>query len=295
MSTLSGIRLKWILVGLCSFAVGYVFRIERWRKMLARTNPKLTWLDCAGPFMASFAVNNVFPFRSGDVLRAFAFNSQLGVSSGNVMASLLYERLLDFFIILFLFGVALYTFEDHITPFINIGIGAIIFGLISILLILLFPSKMEPFFLIVGKATIRLSSKFGTSLVQEINKGFETLKYLSERAQILNLFALSLIAWIFEGFVFWFVAYATPSINNPLGGWLAFPVGTLATLIPSTPGYIGTFDYFTSLSMAECNNNQIASTAYALLVHGLLWFPPTITGGFFILLKSLRLAVHEKK
>lgn len=293
-NTLSEARLKWIFAGLCFFLIGYMFRIERWRKMLACTNPELKYLDCAGPFLASFAVNNILPFRAGDVLRAFAFNAQLGVSSGTVIATLLFERLLDFFTILLLFGAALYAFGD-IGHYINIGIGTIVLGGISILLVLRFPEKTEPFFLFIGKVAMRLSSKYGTILIQEINKGFETLKYLSRGTEILNLLTLSFFAWTSEGFVFWFAAYAIPSIDNPLGGWLAFPVGTLATLIPSTPGYIGTFDYFTILSMTGCQNNQIAATAYALLVHGLLWLPPTVLGGIFLVARSIRIAVQVKK
>jgi len=31
-------------------------------------------------------------------------------------------------------------------------------------------------------------------------------------------------------------------------------------------------------------NNLIVATAYALLVHVLLWFPPTLIGGVYLLL-----------
>jgi uncharacterized membrane protein YbhN (UPF0104 family) len=73
-------------------------------------------------------------------------------------------------------------------------------------------------------------------------------------------------------------------VTGPLAGWLALPVGTLATLIPSTPGYVGTFDYFTVKAMTELGNTTAAATAYALLVHALLWLPPTLVGGLYLLL-----------
>jgi uncharacterized membrane protein YbhN (UPF0104 family) len=69
---------------------------------------------------------------------------------------------------------------------------------------------------------------------------------------------------------------------------LALPVGTLATLIPSTPGYVGTFDYFTVRAMSVLGNSISASTAYALLVHILLWLPPTLIGGLYLLLNPIK-------
>ena len=58
-----------------------------------------------------------------------------------------------------------------------------------------------------------------------------------------RLLLWSVLAWVTEGLVFWFAALALPSVDNHLAAWLAFPAGTLATAIPSAPGYMGTFDY----------------------------------------------------
>jgi uncharacterized membrane protein YbhN (UPF0104 family) len=69
----------------------------------------------------------------------------------------------------------------------------------------------------------------------------------------------------------------------PQAAWLALPVGTLATLIPSAPGYAGTFDFFTAQAMALLGNPIAAATAYALLVHALLWLPATLVGGVLLL------------
>jgi uncharacterized membrane protein YbhN (UPF0104 family) len=101
---------------------------------------------------------------------------------------------------------------------------------------------------------------------------------------MIRLVIWSLAAWLAEGGVFWFSGLALSSITTPTAGWLALPVGTLATLIPSTPGYVGTFDFFTVKAMSALGNSTPASTAYALLVHVLLWLPPTLIGGVYLLL-----------
>ena len=122
----SGAIVTWVLVGFIAFGIDYACRIERWRLMLMRDNQTLSWHQCAGPFMSSFAANNVLPFRAGDILRAFAFNRQLGVSSGIVIATLFVERLLDLLMVIVLFGIALLVFSLNASAFSGIG-GATLF------------------------------------------------------------------------------------------------------------------------------------------------------------------------
>ena len=279
-----GTNTSWIIIALTAFFLGYVCRINRWCLMLQCDNAHLRWRHCAGPLLASFAANNVLPFRAGDVLRAFAFNRRLGVSSGIVMATLFVERLLDLLMVLLLLGVALAVFGLDVSNFAGVGSAALVAIAIGILLLLLFPQLFAPLAIASGKLVARLAPKLGEKLLQEINKSLEMLVHLSKGGTMIRLVIWSIAAWLAEGCVFWFAAIALSSITVPTGGWLALPVGTLATLIPSTPGYVGTFDYFTIRAMTALGNNLIVATAYALLVHVLLWFPPTLIGGVYLLL-----------
>jgi len=279
-----GTTTAWAIGGLFAFAVGYACRIERWRLMLTRENPRLKWNHCAGPFLGSFAANNVLPFRAGDVLRAFAFNGRLEVSSGIVLATLFVERLLDLLMVLVLFGGALAFFALDASGFAGVGSATLIAAAIVILLLLLYPAMFAPVVITIGKRIARMAPTLGQKLLDEISKSMITLAHLSKGHTMIKLLAWSLAAWLAEGCVFWFAALALPSIATPAAGWLALPVGTLATLIPSTPGYVGTFDYFTVRAMSTLSNSSAASTAYALLVHALLWLPPTLIGGLYLLL-----------
>ena len=102
------------------FYIGYSCRIERWRLMLNRDNPKLGWRNCAGPLMASVAANNVLPFRSGDLLRAFGFNRRLGVSAATSATSLVVERLLDLLMVAAFLGIALAYFGMESSSFLSL-------------------------------------------------------------------------------------------------------------------------------------------------------------------------------
>ena len=56
----------------------------------------------------------------------------------------------------------------------------------------------------------------------------------------------------------------------------------------------GTFDYFTARAMTELGNDAGAATAFALLVHILLWLPPTLIGGIYLLLNPTRTSQEAK-
>lgn len=279
-----GTNTSWIIIALTAFFLGYVCRINRWCLMLQCDNHHLRWRQCAGPLLASFAANNVLPFRAGDVLRTFAFNHRLGVSSGIVVATLFVERLLDLLMVLLLLGVALVVLGLDVSNFAGVSSAALVAIASGILLLLLFPQLFAPLAIASGKLVARLAPKLGQKLLHEINKSLVMLVHLSKGGTMIRLVIWSIAAWLAEGCVFWFAAIALSSITAPTAGWLALPVGTLATLIPSTPGYVGTFDYFTVRAMCTLGNNLVAATAYALLVHVLLWLPPTLIGGVYLLL-----------
>lgn len=285
----AGTDAGWVAAALVAFCGGYACRIARWRAMLARDNPQLAWSDCAGPLLASFAANNVLPFRAGDVLRAFAFNSRLGTTSGTVLATLFVERLLDLLMVLVLFGAALAAFGLDASALAGVGSAMLIVLGLAILGVLLFPQSFAPLARWGGRLAARVSPRIGDKLNTEIDRGLATLGHLASGSTMARLVGWSIAAWLFEGCVFWFAALAVPGLAEPLAGWLALPVGTLATLIPSTPGYVGTFDYFTVRAMTALGNGQVVATAYALLVHALLWLPPTLAGGAYLLATRTRI------
>ncbi|SNS23762.1 hypothetical protein SAMN06265795_101658 [Noviherbaspirillum humi] len=283
-----GVEQHWVAAALLSFVAGYVCRIQRWRLMLQVARPGLRWADCAGPFLASFAVNNVLPFRAGDVLRAFAFNRRLGVTSGSVLATLLVERLLDLLMVLVLFGAALAVFGLQASQLAGIGGATLILAGGMVMMVLLFPGLFSPILQAFGKVAGRVAPSLGVRMQEEIGKILSTLAGMARGGNMIRLIAWSAMAWLAEGGVFGFAALAIHSITMPSASWLALPIGTLATLIPSTPGYVGTFDYFTVHAMTALGNERTAAVAYALLVHALLWLPPTILGGLYLLMRPAR-------
>ena len=276
----------WIIGGVAIFFTGYSARVYRWRIMLSDANGGITWAGAFGPFMASMAANNVLPFRAGDVLRAFAFTKWLGQGAPAVLATLLVERLLDLLILLLALGLALTWFgmtSETAGQLVGMGAGGLMVLAFAVLAVLLFPGLLAP----VVFWCISLLGKLSTALAAKIQGAaenvFATLKSQAHGPRMIVLIFWSLIAWTCEGLVFYCAARAVPALTDATAALLAFPVGTLSTLIPSTPGYLGTFDFFVIQSMQLLDNPAAAAAAFAVLVHLILWLPITILGGLSLL------------
>lgn len=285
---LASSRISFMAFAFLSVIVGYSCRIERWRLMLTFENATLRWSVCAGPMLASFAANNILPFRAGDLMRALAFNGTLGTTSGVVLATVFVERLLDLLTVLGLFGVAIAALDIGSHGAVGVS-GVLLIGIAAaVLSIVLFPSILAPLIGVLTRCAAQWAPRFGTRIGEEGAKSLSTLEHLARGGRMMPLVLWSVAAWVAEGCAFWFTALALPSLTRPNGGWLALPVSAFATLVPSTPGYVGTFDYFTVVAMTTVGNDPTSSTVYGFLIHIVVWLPSTVVGGTYLLLRSIR-------
>lgn len=281
-AALAAAKPGWIATGVGFFLVGYSCRIARWRQMLLRDNPGLAWAPIGVAFYGSIAANNILPFRAGDALRVFGFSKYLGVPVSTLLATLFVERLLDLFCLLIAFGLALLLLPlagGAAGTLVGVGGSGLIAIGTGVAVVLLFPQLFEP----LARFTLGMLAKVSPGIAEKlgafVDNSFATLRHLSHGPRMLILLLWSAGAWGCEGAVFWAVANAVPAMAEPSAGWLAFPVGTLATLLPSTPGYVGTFDFFAIKAAQAMGNSAGAAAAFALLVHLVIWLPATIIGG----------------
>jgi len=273
-----------VLLALLAFVAGFACRTARWHAMLRTDNPELRWTRSCGPFVASFAVNNLLPLRAGDLLRIVGFNRRIGVAAGPVAASMFVERLLDLMMLLAMLGLALSLFDLQLNQLARISSSGLLLLAAGILLVLAAPQLVAGLVQLVFGGMAKVAPGLVARLRPPVEQALSTLLRLSSGTTLLRLLAWSVTAWFFEGLMFWLAARALPAIDMAHAGWLAFPIATLSTLVPSTPGYVGTFDYFASQAMQILGNTPNASAVYAIVVHLLLWLPPTLVGAIYLLI-----------
>jgi uncharacterized membrane protein YbhN (UPF0104 family) len=105
------------------------------------------------------------------------------------------------------------------------------------------------------------------------------LSLVRGRGRLLRMVGLSLLAWCSELSLF---LVLMPSLGIPASVPVAFLVGTaanFATLVPSAPGYVGTFEAALTTVLRDTAGieNELA-LAYAFVVHATLFLPVVVLG-----------------
>lgn len=277
---------RWLALAPGFLAAGYACRVARWRAMLAGARPGIGMGRCAVPLLGSIAANNLLPLRMGDVLRCVGFSRWLGLDAGTITATVLVERLLDLLAVLVALGLALLILAPGLPLVGTAGGGLVALGLLALLLLLV-PGLLHPLLRLAERGLRRLSPRAGAGFAGFAAPLMRMLATLARGRRMRVLILWSAAVWGFEGATYWAVAMALPAMAVPAAGWLAMPAGTLATLLPSTPGHIGTFDYFAIKAAEGLGNTAAAATAFAVLVHAVLYLCTTLAGGVCLLIWRL--------
>ncbi|HEY9845808.1 MAG TPA: lysylphosphatidylglycerol synthase transmembrane domain-containing protein, partial [Candidatus Caenarcaniphilales bacterium] len=280
-----------LLFAFVFLAAGFFTRITRWWWMLRIFEPRLPLSNCIRPFLVSLAVNNTVPFRAGDLLRTVGFRDELRSPPMRVLGTLVIERLLDLLVLLAFFFIGFIGLSsvaaNRFPPlFINATIAIAAICLIGLLMLLLLPNQVQQVFRWLSDRGWLGKHKTMIRAQAWLLQLFDALLLLRSPKLSFQLLALTILAWTFEGGVFGAVAWSLQADSALLGPWFSLALGTLATLVPSSPGYVGTFDYFAMLGLISYGSNREVAAVFALLIHLLLWAPVTLIGA--VLLATLQ-------
>jgi uncharacterized protein (TIRG00374 family) len=269
----------WLLAaGLAALTADLTARIARWWLMLRAVEPGLSFRACVRPFLGSLALNNTVPLRAGDVVRVFGFRRALRAPAAHLAGTLMLERMLDLLVLLAILFAGLLGTSHVFPPAFTIAAAAAGLVTLSALVALtVFPQAITRALQALVARVFR-----GRSWVPAVSRTVaqvtSALALLRAPGRAAGLLSLSLLAWLLEGAVFACVAWSLDLPVPWLAPWLALGAATLATLLPSSPGYVGTFDYFAALGLAAYGAPAAGATAFALLTHLMLWLPVTAAG-----------------
>jgi len=274
-----------LALGLLSLAAGFFVRIVRWWTMLRALEPGLPLRACVRPFLLSLAVNNTMPLRAGDIVRAVGFREALRSPVMRVVGTLLIERVLDLLVLVALFFAGLLAVPPGKVPPAFVTAAAVLgaAALVGLLVLVFSPRLIRWLVDRVAGTTLLAEWAWTPRLREAVHRLVDTFALIRSPARALQLLSLSLLAWLLEGAMYACVAWALHVGGSHIAPWFAAATGTLATLIPSSPGYVGTFDYFAILGLTAFGARRAAATAFAMAVHLMLWLPVTLAGAAFLI------------
>ena len=291
------LSLPFLLGSLGVLALGNAVRVVRWWWMLRALEPDLGLSRCVGPFLASVAVNNVVPFRAGDALRILGFRDQLNSPPMRVLGTVVVERILDVAVLLGVLAVCLAGVSDGVLPPTLANLAGWLFVLCvggAVVLVWLAPRLADLRHQSPSGRFARLAGRRWPAVAEQLGHLGDALVIARHLPRALVLVGLSILGWVLEGAMFVVVAVAFGTDYMSGAPWLSLAAGTLATVIPSSPGYVGTFDYFAAQGFAAYGSPISQAVAFAVTVHALLWVGLTLAGAPFAVLRALALRRNPK-
>jgi uncharacterized protein (TIRG00374 family) len=284
--SLRGASYVWLVPALVIYFAGVVVRSLRWAWLLRPIQyigPRRLFPIVAIGYMG----NNVLPLRAGEVVRSYALSARFGVRKTGSLATIAVERIFDGLTMVLFMTIA--SLSVALTADLrNLFIIAI--GLFVALSVMLFMVVFAPGIRVrlVRIAVSLLPDRFGSRVERMAASFVEGLGILRRRQDLLLVTVASLVAWGCEASMYYFIAQGFNLDISPAAVLMVTAVANLATLIPSSPGYVGPFEAGVLLVLAGALGIQReAALSYAVVVHAALYFPITLVGFFFWWRESL--------
>lgn len=276
----------WIIPAVAVYTIAVVIRTWRWQAMLrpiAQIPLRRLWPVVVIGYMG----NNVYPARAGEVLRSYVLRRREGVAMSASLATVVLERLFDGLIMLLFVFVTLpfaplpAVYSQVVTVF------SAVFG-VALLFFLVLASRPAQFLRLWQWLAMRfLPARFasiGSDIVTKFVSGLQSLKSPRE---MLIIFASSALIWLTETGKYWVIMQGFPFQVDFTVLMLMTAVVNLATTLPSTPGYAGTFDVPGILVLQRYGIDQALATGYTLVLHVALWLPITLLGAWYMLREQM--------
>jgi len=283
-AALAAARWQLLPVAVGLYFVGVWLRSVRWGLLLPAHAVRTTTLFRA--LIVGFTVNNVLPFRAGEVARAYLLAQWCRIPYGATVASLLVERVLDGLSLAVLLLVAL-TLPLPLPPpayLLLVGVLAAAGFLASAGVLALAAWRASAVTAVASFVARRLPPRFGVRVESIATSFASSLSLVHSPDRLARLLGLSLLAWCFELGVFFVLLV---SFGLPASYPLALLVGSaanFATLVPSSPGYAGTFDGVVIKVLSDAAGvGAVPALAYDIAVHYFTLYLPVVVVGTLVL------------
>jgi uncharacterized protein (TIRG00374 family) len=270
---------NWLLIApaIGLYFVGVWLRSARWGLLLPEHTVNTGTLFRA--LVVGFTVNNLLPLRMGEVARAYLLSRWGQVSYAATVASLLVERVLDGLSLALLLILALLLLPSAPTYLWVVGTVAGC-GFLAGACVLALAAWRAALLTALAQFVARfLPERFRATLVSAAESFARSLALVHDPVRLARLLGLSVVAWCAELGLFFVLMFSLGIGGGYPQALLVGSAANFATLLPSSPGYAGTFDAaLTKVAQDALDISAGLAGAYDIIVHATLFLPVVVVG-----------------
>jgi uncharacterized protein (TIRG00374 family) len=260
--------------------VSHFFRALRWRYML----DPIRRLDVGSLFSSliiGYMANTVMPAHLGEILRAYVLSRKRSISASATLATIVMERVIDVFTLLALMvlTILIYPFPTWVR-----NSGYIMFaGTLGLFVFLILLKKLSsPMQAILAFALRPLPGRFQKKTEDVLERFISGIVPLKRYSDYVKVSLLSMIIWACYGLIFYLSLHAFGFVRTFQLPWsvslILLVITTIAVVIPSSPGYVGSYHYLCQISLAMFGIPAGPALSFAAVVHGINFLPVLVLG-----------------
>lgn len=282
----------YILPALVAYFIGVWLRAWRWR-ILLRPVKDITANRLFPTVVIGYMANNVLPARLGEVVRAYILGAKEKVSKSATLATIIVERMFDglalvgfMLVVLWLFPLGTGAGADLLQSIVRVGAPLFLAALAAFLVV----ASSRSLALRVSTIALRVLPVGLRAKVTHILDAFlDGLAVLRSPKDVLAVFVLSVVIWLFEASMYYIIMLGFNFTQPFYVLLLATAAANLFTIAPSTPGYVGVFDFPVRATLTAYGVAESVAISYTLVLHAALWVPVTLLGVYFLWREGLSL------
>ena len=251
----------WLLASLTALFASYFFRALRWWTIIRAAGHSVPYWSVFRLLLIGLAGNALLPARGGEVLRVVLLRRRAGVARSFAVGTIFIERLSDIMVMCLMIAASAlllplptWVREAQATGvilFLGALSGVLVFGILG-----------ER---IVGRATALFSwifgHRWGERIGEMISQTFRSLR------QSLSIVGFTLLGTFCVTTSLWCVFEAFMLNVSPLGTVFVGSTQQLASIIPTSSGLVGPYEYFSMKSLELMGKPATVSLACITLYH----------------------------
>lgn len=282
-ATFSYVDMRYLaLCMLCQF-LSIFCRAYLWQNILSHEK-QVSYRHAFESLIIGLMGNNLLPFRMGEAMRAYAMGKKESMSRTLAFASVILERLLDLFTLLLFFVVLVFVMTVSIDEWVYLSATAVTLFLAGAVLVLYvlatdrFALRTRAKQLLLKHAPTKFSDNF-ERIGRSFLSGIALIKSLRQAIWVVLLMVLTWTLWT----AILYFGMKAFGLDLPVTAAIFVSVVVhIGVMVPSSPGFIGVFQYLCILSLAFFNVPKEIALSFSVLVHAIQYIPTTLLGLFYM-------------
>jgi uncharacterized protein (TIRG00374 family) len=283
---------RYLGLAVVPFIANILFKVPRWALLFGDDAPGFDTLF--GAMTVGYATNSLLPARLGEVVRAYWVRDRAGVSLVRTLSTIALERVTD--------GVTLVIMLLLVAPTVAfpgkllgpaLTIGALFVALLLGMVVLAYGATRDEH--PVARLLLWLEQSRWAVVGRMARQLVTGLQVLRSKRAVALLVIYTAVIWLTNALLIWLVLRAFHIEVPILAGMLLASVLNLGMAVPSSPGYVGVFDYLMVLTLGLYGVAHEPAVAAALAYHAIAFVPTTLIGliyiarfGFHLTLQMMR-------